>query len=53
MPVRPCRGGLRSAKNRAGGGRTCGKQTGSLELPRIDSRLAGSSQDGVAILRGT
>ncbi len=30
-----------------------GRQTGLPELPRIDSRSAGSSRDGVAILRGT
>ncbi len=37
----------------AGSGRTRGRQTGLPELPRIDSRSAGSSRDGVAILRGT
>ncbi len=37
----------------AGSGRTRGKQTGLPELPRIDSRSAGSSRDGVAILRGS
>ncbi len=35
VPVRSCRGGPRSWKNTAGGGRTHGKQTGSPELPRI------------------
>ncbi len=53
VPVRPCRGGPRSGKNTAGCGRTCGKQTGPPELPQIDYRSAGSSRDGVAILRGT
>ncbi len=40
-------------ENTAGSGRTRGKQTGLPELPRIDSRSAGSSRDGVAILRGS
>ncbi len=31
VPVRPCQGGPRSGKNKAGGGRTRGKQTGSPE----------------------
>ncbi len=52
VPVRPCRGGPQSGRNTAGSGRTRGKQTGLPELPRIDSRSAGSSRDGVAILRG-
>ncbi len=52
VPVRPYQGGPRSGKNTAGSGRTHGKQTGTPELPRIDSRSAGSSRDGVAILRG-
>ncbi len=52
VPVRPCRGGPRSGKNTAESGRTRGKQTGLSELPWIDSRSAGSSRDGVAILRG-
>ncbi len=52
VPVRPCRGGPRSRRNTAGSGRTRGKQTGLPELLRIDSRSAGSSRDGVAILRG-
>ncbi len=52
VPVRPCRGGPRSGRNTAGSGRTRGKQTGLPELPRIDSRSAGSSRDGVAILQG-
>ncbi len=48
MPVRLCRGGPRSGKSTAGSGRTQGKQTGPPELPRINSRSAGSSRDGVA-----
>ncbi len=52
VPVRLCRGGPRSGKSTAGSGRTRGKQTGSPEFPRIDSRSAGSSRDGVATLRG-
>ncbi len=35
-----------------GSGRTREKQTGLPELLRIDSKSAGSSRDGVAILRG-
>ncbi len=50
--VRPCRGGPRSGKNTAGSEMTHGKQTVPPELPRIDSRSAGSSRDGVVILRG-
>ncbi len=38
--------------NTSGSGRTRGKQTGPPELPRIDSRSAGSSRDGVATVRG-
>ncbi len=53
VPVRLCRGGPRSERSTAGSGRTRGRQTGLPELPRIDSRSAGSSRDGVAILRGT
>ncbi len=53
VPVRLCRGGPRSGRSTAGSGRTRGRQTGLPELPRIDSRSAGSSRDGVAILRGT
>ncbi len=53
VPVRPCRGCPRPGRNTAGSGRTRGKQTGLPELPRIDSRSAGSSRDGVAILRGS
>ncbi len=45
VPVRPCRGCPRSGRNTAGSGRTRGKQTGLPELPRIDSRSAGSSRD--------
>ncbi len=52
VPVRLCRGGPRSERSTAGSGRTRGKQTGLPELPRIDSRSAGSSRDGVATLRG-
>ncbi len=52
MPVRLCRGGPRSERSTADSGRTRGKQTGLSELPRIDSRSAGSSRDGVATLRG-
>ncbi len=52
VPVRLCRGGPRSGKSTAGSGRTRGKQTGLTELPRIDSRSAGSSLDGVTTLRG-
>ncbi len=53
VPVRLCRGGPRSGRSTAGSGRTRGRQTGLPELPRIDSRSAGSSRDGVATLRGT
>ncbi len=49
----PCQGSPRSRKNTAGSGRTRWKQTGLSELPQIDSRSAGSSQDDVVILRGT
>ncbi len=49
----PCQGSPQSRKNTAGSGRTRGKQTGLSELPQIDSRSAGSSQDEVVILRGT
>ncbi len=52
VPVRLCRGGPRSGKSTAGCGRTQGKQTGPPELPRIDSRSARSSRDGIATLRG-
>ncbi len=52
VPVRLCRGGPRSGRSTAGSGRTRGRQTGLPELPRIDSRSAGSSRDGVATLRG-
>ncbi len=52
VPVHPCRGGPRSGRSTAGSGRTRGRQTGLLQLPRIDSRSDGSSRDGVAILRG-
>ncbi len=53
VPVRICRGGPRSGRSTAGSGRTRWRQTGLHELPRIDSRSAGSSRDGVATLRGT
>ncbi len=53
VPVRLCRGGPRSGRSTAGSGRTRGRQIGLPELPRIDSRSAGSSRDGVATLRGT
>ncbi len=52
VPVRLCRGGPRSGRSTAGSGRTRGRQTGLPELPRIDSRSAESSRDGVATLRG-
>ncbi len=52
VPVFPCRGPS-VRENTAGSGRTRGKQTGLPECPRIDSRSAGSSRDGVAILWGT
>ncbi len=52
MPVRLWQGGPQSGKSTAGSGRTWGKQTGPPELPQIDSRLAGSSRDGVATLQG-
>ncbi len=52
VPVRQCRGGPRSGRSTAGSGRTRRRQTGLPELPRIDSRSAGSSRDGVATLRG-
>ncbi len=45
MPVRLCRGGPQSGRSTAGSGRTRGKQTGLPELPRIDSRSAGSSRN--------
>ncbi len=46
------RGAPQSGKSTAGSGRTRGKQTGLPELPRIDSRSAGSFWDVVATLRG-
>ncbi len=42
----------RSGRKTTGSGRTREKQTGPPELLRIDSKSAGSSRDGVAILRG-
>ncbi len=45
--------GPRSGSHTTGRGRTHGRQPGLPELPRIDSRTAGSSWDGVAILQGT
>ncbi len=53
VPVRLRRGGPQSGRSTAGSGRTRGRQTGLPELPRIDSRSARSSRDGVATLRGT
>ncbi len=50
--ARLCRGSPRSERSTAGSGRTQGKQISLPELPRIDSRSAGSSRDGVATLRG-
>ncbi len=52
VPVHLCRGGPRSGKSTAGSGSTRGTQTGPPELPRIDSRSAGSFRDGVATLQG-
>ncbi len=43
--------GPRSGSHTTGHGRTRGRQPGLLELSRIDSRTAGSSRDGIAILR--
>uniref|UniRef100_A0A672MBK7 Adseverin-like n=1 Tax=Sinocyclocheilus grahami TaxID=75366 RepID=A0A672MBK7_SINGR len=43
--------GPRSGSSTAGSGRIRGKQTGPPGLPRIDSRSAGLSRDGVVILR--
>ncbi len=45
--------GPRSGSHTTGRGRTRGRQPGLPELPRIDSRTAGSFRDGVAILWGT
>ncbi len=51
VPAHPCRGGPLSGRNTPGSQRTRVKQTGLPQLPRINTRSAGSSWDGVAIFQ--